>query len=361
MAWIIRSPAEISGRLRGAFRQYLPGTDTALKNNVLTVIVKVLALLAHEFELRMAALSRQMFLTTATDLRWVRLHASEIGIYQRQPSAAAGLVTGSGAAQAVYPAGIRLVSGDMTYLTTAPALSGADGSLSFAVACEIKGVAGNREAGGLLGLADPALHPSLSLEWTVGAGGLGGGADVEGIEELRARALARKRNPPGGGTLTDYERMATDVPGVLKAWAYRPQNAPGMLVVYFLFAGRAGSIPQPSDVAVVQAAIDARRMIRLDDSVAVAPIARPVNVTIGGLQSDTDEIRAAIAAGIAAMYVARCRPGYPDDSFTLPISWISEVISGVAGEERHRLVAPSADIVLTSGQFPVNGTIAYVA
>jgi len=361
MAWPIRSAADISARLRGAFRRYLPGTDTALKNNLVTVIVKVVALIAHEFELRMAALSKQFFLTTATDLRWIRLHASEIGIYQKPASAATGVITGSAGALTTYPAGIHFVSGSTVYVSTAATTSGADGALALPVVSEEKGISGNRDSGGLLSLADPALYPDLGTEWVVDEAGLGGGADVEDKESLRSRALARKRNPPGGGTLTDYERIATDVSGVIKAWAFRPQNAPGMLVLYFLFAGRTHSIPENSDVAVVQAAIDVKRLIRVDDSVAVAPIARAIDVTISGLDDDTPEIRAAIASGVAAMYIARCRPGLPGNSFILPRGWISEVISGVSGEDRHTLVEPAADITLTSGQFPVNGIFTYVA
>jgi uncharacterized phage protein gp47/JayE len=361
MAWQIRSLDEISARLRGSFRQYLPGTDTSLKNNLVTVIAKVVSGLTHEFELRMGALARQILLSTATDERWVRLHASEVGIYPKPASSATGAIGGTGAAVTTYPSGIRFVSGNVTFVSTAGATSAADGTMTLSVTSESKGAAANRDAGGLLTLADPGLYPSLGATWTVGGAGIGGGADAESIESLRSRGVARKRNPPGGGTLTDYERIAMEVPGVLKAWAFRPQNAPGMLVVYFLFSGRTNSIPQASDVAVVQAAIDAKRLIRVDDSVAVAPVARVVDVTVSGLSEDTDEVRAAIEAGIAAMYIARCRPGLTGDPFVLPKSWISEVISGVSGEDRHTLVAPAGDITLTAGQFPVNGTFSYVA
>jgi uncharacterized phage protein gp47/JayE len=119
------------------------------------------------------------------------------------------------------------------------------------------------------------------------------------------------------------------------------------------------SIPQPSDVVAVQAAIDAQRLIRVDDSVAVAPTARPINLTVSGLSSDTPEIRAAIEAAIRAMFVARCRPGISGNTFTVSASWINEAISTTSGEDRHVLVAPVADIVLTSGRFPVLGTMTY--
>lgn len=358
MAWNIRSLTEASARIRGAFRQYLPGTDSALPNNFVTIIGKVMAGLAHEFELRIAYLVKQMFITTATG-KFLELLCSDVGIYRKQASSASGLVSGTGVPLTTYPAGVRLISGNVTYLSTSPATAAADGSLTFSVTSETKGAAANRDASGILSLADPVLYPSLGTTWTVGPGGLGGGADIELDDSLRARGLQRKRNPPGGGTLTDYERIVLAVPGVKAAWAFRGTLAPGSLFVFFLFEGRTGFIPLPSDVAVVQAAIDAKRLIRVDDSVAVAPTALTVNVTIHDLSADTPEIRAAIAAAIPNMFLTRCRPGIVGNAFTVSRSWIDEAISSVPGEDRHELVQPAADITLTNGQFPVLGMIDY--
>ncbi len=357
MAWSIRSLDDASAAIRGAFRRWLPGSDTALKNNFVTVVVKVLAGIAHEFELRMGYLARQMFLTSATG-KFLELHCADVGIYRKQASAAAGRAAGTAAASTAYPAGIRFVSGNVTYVSTAAATSGADGSLTLAVIAETKGSHTNRDGGGLLSLADPGLYPDLSSTFEVDADGLGGGADIETNESLKARGLQRKRNPPGAGTLSDYEREVRAVAGVTQAWAFRGAN-PGDVFVYFLFEGRPGFIPEASDVTVVQAALDARRLIRSDASEVVAPTAHPVDVTISGLSQDTPEIRTAIEAAIANVYLTKCRPGIAGNSFTLSRSWIGEAISEVIGEERHVLVAPAADIVLTGGEFPTPGTYSY--
>jgi uncharacterized phage protein gp47/JayE len=358
MAWQIRSLSEASVRIRGAFRQYMPGTDSALANNFVTVVGKVIAGLAHEFELRMGYLARQLFIFTA-DGQFLALHCADIGVYRKQASAASGFIAGTGAALAVYPAGVRFVSGNIIYTSTAPATADASGALTVPVTSETRGAAANRDDGGLLALADPILYPDLSGSWTVTAAGLGGGADTENDESLRARGLQRKRNPPGGGTLDDYERIARDVPGVVAAWAFRGSNSIGSVFVYFLFSGRANLIPEPSDVAVIQSAIDAKRLIRVDDSVAVAPVPHPINITISGLSADTPDVRASISAAISAMFVARCRPGIAGNTFTLWREWISEAISGVAGEDHHELVTPAANIVLTGGEFPTLGTVTY--
>lgn len=357
MAWSIRSLDDASAAIRGSFRRWLPGSDTALKNNFVTVVAKVLAGISHEFELRMGYLARQMFLTSATG-KFLELHCSDVGIFRKPASAAAGIASGTAAVSTAYPAGIRFVSGNVTYVSTAAANSGADGSLVLSIKAETKGSHTNRDGGGLLSLADPGLYPDLSTMFEVNADGLGGGADIETNDSLKARGLQRKRNPPGAGTLSDYEREVRAVSGVKQAWAFRGQN-PGDVFVYFLFEGRPGYIPEPSDVTVVQAAIDAKRLIRSDASEAVAPTAHSVDVTISGLSPDNEEIRAAIEAAIADIYLTKCRPGIAGNTFTLSRSWIGEAISGVTGEESHVLVAPAADIVLTGGQFPTPGTYSY--
>ncbi|MBX5112679.1 baseplate J/gp47 family protein [Rhizobium lentis] len=360
MAWQIRSLTEASARVRGAFRQYLPGTDTALKNNFVTVTAKVLAALAHEFELRMAYLSKQLFARTA-EKQFLVQHAAEFGIYRKPASAAQGVIIGSGTANVTYPAGIRFASGSITYLSSAPASADPLGALSLNVVAESSGAATNRDADGAMALSDPVLWPDLAAAWVVGPAGIGGGADNESDDSLRARTLYRKANPPGGGKLTDYEAISLDVSGVVKAWAFRQPLAPGFIAVYFLFNGRPNLIPTAGDVLIVQAAIDAKRLIRIDDSVAVAPTPAPLALTIDGLASDSQTVRDAIAAAVTEMLFERSRPGIPGDTFTLSRSWISEAISGVTGEDRHVLAWPLDDVTYTNGQYPVLGTITYGA
>ncbi|WP_054308912.1 baseplate J/gp47 family protein [Mesorhizobium sp. 1M-11] len=266
MAFPLRSLDEISRTVRGAFRQYMPGTDASLRINITYVIAKAISLLAREYELRFGWLHRNMFLWSADNAEWVSLLAADIGIWTKPASAASGVVTGTGAANQVYPAGIRFSSGGQTFVTTAAVTADDAGALAFPVLCEQTGASTNRDVGAVLMLADPSLEPTLSQEFTVATGGLGGGADAETLEALRSRALQRKRNPPRAGALSDYEEIALSVAGVVKAWAFRVPASPGAVTVLFLFAGRANSIPLAGDVAAVQAAIDARRLIRVDAS-----------------------------------------------------------------------------------------------
>lgn len=362
MAFSVRSLDQISTLVRGAIRQYLPGTDASLKQNVLRVIGKVITLLAHEYELRLAWLFNQLFLSTATSEALIRLHAAEYRILRKPAAPAVGMVTGVGQAHSTYPSGIRYISGNVTYLTTEAFTANAFGAFAAPVRAEVSGFATNRDAGAELLLSDAALNPTLADRVTVAAGGLGGGADIEGLEDLRARALKRKSSPPQGGALADYEAWALEVPGVVTAWAANYANGFGHVGCWVLFDGRPNGIPTEADLALVDAYIEGKRLVRARYTTA-APIAKPVNLTIA-LSPDSVAMRTAVTTALAAFFDAtrsdtRLRPGLPDDPFTLPVAWISEVISAVPGENRHVLATPATGPVFQPGELPVLGTITW--
>lgn len=362
MAYPIRSLDEISKSVRGALRQYLPGTDASLKQNVLTVIGKVVALLAHEYELRLEWIYRQIFLSTATSPSIIRTHAAEYGIFQKPASAASGLVVGEGAPHATYPAGVRYISGDVTYVTTESFTANAVGAFTVAVTSETAGVGTNRDAGAVLLLADAGLYPTLSEEVTVDDSGLGGGADIEDMEALRVRALKRKAAPAQGGALTDYERWALEVPGVANCWAAQFANGFGTIGTWILFEGRPNGIPTEADLAAVDAYIFDKRLVRAR-FFAMAPMPVPVDLEIR-LVRDTAVNRTAVTERLAAFFDAtardsRLRPGLPDDPFSLPLAWISEVISTTEGETSHTLIEPTVDLQFQPGELPVLGTITW--
>jgi uncharacterized phage protein gp47/JayE len=358
MTFIPRSITAIAQAIRGDLRRELPGTDAMVWPNTLSVFSKVVAMANHLIEQRMAWVFRQIFASTA-DRQHLERHAYEFGLARRAAAAATGTILTTGTPGAVYAAGITYISGSQSYRTSSEARASENGDLFLRVHATSAGAATNRDAGTTLTLLDGGLFPSLAASGTVTSAGLGGGADVEADEDLRRRVLDRKRRPPQGGAVSDYEQFALSVPGVMKAWAWSFANGPGTVGVWFLFAGRPNGIPSVADVLAVAEDLEARRMIRVSLSVA-APIPSPVNVTISGLSRDTIETRAAIEASITEMLYDRARPGVAAEAFVLSRSWISEAISQAIGEDRHVLAAPLVDVVFTGGEYPVLGTVDYV-
>lgn len=357
MGFAARSLDTISKAIRGDLRREMPGTDATVWPNTLAVFSKVVAMAAHLVELRMAWIYSQIFASTAT-VEHLERHAYEYGLARKGASRSAGTISTSGAANAVYPAGIAYLSGSDIFVTAGDARVDGSGNVTLPVMSQAAGASQNRDAGDTLTLADPALYPTLAAQGTVDAGGLGGGADIEDDESLRARVLDRKRRPPQGGAESDYEQFAMAVPGVKKAWAHRFANGDGTVGIWVLFEGRENFIPTDADIAAVQAEIDLRRMIRVS-AIVSAPIPYPVNITISGLSQDSASTRAAIAASLAAMFDERCEPGVAVQPFWLSRSWISQAISEAIGEDRHVLVTPAVDIMLQDGEIPVVGEISY--
>lgn len=356
--FIPRTLDAISRAIRGDLRRELPGTDAMVWPNTLSVFSKVVAMAVQLVEYRAEYIYRQIFASTA-DRRHLERQAYEFGMARKPASPSIGSITTTGTPGAVYPAGIAYLSGSDLFRTSSEARAPDNGVIVFLVHSDGTGAAMNRAPTDTLNLADIALYPTLGAQAVVATDGLGGGADVEDDESLRARVLDRKRRPPQGGAYSDYEQFALAVPGVIKAWAWPFADGPGTVGVWFLFAGRPDLIPTAPDILAVREELESRRLIRAGLSVS-APLPVPVDVVISGLGRDTVETRADIEASLGRMFFDRAKPGVATEAFVLSRSWIAEAISQAIGEERHVLASPLADPIFTDGQYPILGQVSYV-
>jgi uncharacterized phage protein gp47/JayE len=115
-------------------------------------------------------------------------------------------------------------------------------------------------------------------------------------------------------------------------------------------------IPQPADVAAVQAYIDAldRRPVTAVAEV-LAPTAKPLNVTIGNLMPNTLEVQNAITAELADLIRRERVPGG-----TIYLSTIWEAVAIATGERSHRILAPTADVTQAAGEIATFGNVTFV-
>lgn len=361
MTFAVPKLADLSQRARLLIANATEGATIDLWPNLFPILAKILGLLGKEWHLRLAFLHKQLFASTA-DETWLVRHGFELGITRIPAKVATGFATVPCPSGTVVPYGITFRRADGALFRTRTSAIGTGAGTSLELEAIEAGAAGNTDAGQALSLMDTGLVVGLGDTATVSSGGLGGGANVEDKEAFRQRILDRKRNPPQGGSATDWIRWTKESSGAItRVFVDSFIGDSREVWISFLRSDRSNGIPTPSDVAAVQAYVEdpIRRPVTARVSV-VAPDPQTVDITIAGLSPDTPAIRAAIAAELDAMFADRVAPATPSQSFTLWRAWISEAISRATGETKHTLAAPASDLTYsTGGHLPVRGTISY--
>ncbi len=354
----------ISTSAASAIATRLPGADATPPRSVLGVLAKVLSGAVDGLYGAILQVAQQIVYDTATSdflARWAAIW----GKTREAPIAATGGVTftGSAAAGTLVPEGTVLSRSDGLQYVLAAAVELAGGTGSGTVTCTSAGAVTNTPAGGALTLASPPA--GIASTATVGSAGLGGGADLESDASLLARLLLRIRQTPQGGSGSDYEEWALDVNAVTRAWVFQWWQGTGTVGVTVMMDGRANPIPLPSDIAVVQAAINTARPVAAPNFV-FAPTAVPLNFTIH-LNPDSAAIRAAVEAQLASLIANQCTPGgtflvngVPTAGGLLYYSHITAAIAAAAGEVDFTLESPTANVQMPAGSITTMGGVTWV-
>jgi uncharacterized phage protein gp47/JayE len=347
---------ELRDRIRRDFNARLPGADALLRQSNLRVIADVLAGLSTLHYGYQEWLSRQLFPDTCEGPfleRW----ASIWGLTRLPATAAIGSLAVLGTGGAVVPAGAEFQRVDgVRYRTADGATLATDGTATVAVEAETLGTMGDAVTG--TQVTTVTALPGIVAQATVAAPGLAGGADEETDAMLRTRLLARIQTPPHGGAASDYVDWTLEVPGVTRVWVEPLEQGSGTVVVRFAMDDAAhapNGIPTQADVDIVQAHLDEVRPVTAE-VFAVAPIARPVDITIATLTPDVPDVRTAVEAELRDTFYRNGTPGA-----VLYISWLWEAVSLASGERHHRITVPTGDVQLAAGELPVLGTVTYVA
>lgn len=343
----------IDDRIKSDINARLPGADARLRRSFLGVLARVQAGVAHGLYGYQAYIARQAIVDTA-DTDGIEAWGRVWGILRKLATRSTGniSVTGTNGATIAVDVEIQRADGTVFKVTTGATISG--GVATVAVQAVSAGDAGNTDAAATASFISPIS--GVNSACVVAAGGLTGGTDDEADPLYKARILARIQNPPHGGSKTDYEAWALEVPGVTRAWVYPLELGAGTVSVRFMMdATYSDGIPLSGDVATVQAYIDdpLRRPVTADVTV-VAPVAEALDVTISNLTLDTAATRSAIEEELADMIARAGKPGG-----TIPISKIWEAVSLATGEESHTITVPTGDVTHTTGKIPVLGAVTY--
>ncbi|MGV2980686.1 baseplate J/gp47 family protein [Camelimonas sp. ID_303_24] len=356
MPFAIPSLLDKSRAVWGYIRARLPGADGEIWPNNLRIIGKVISMAVHDVDLRAEYLFRQIFTSTA-ERAYLDLHAYEVGLVRRPAAQATGNVIMAATPGVTFAAGIRLVRNDgVFFVTTAPATA-VGNSVTLAVQAEDAGADGNTPAAAAMRVA--ASVPDLADSGEVGPAGLGAGADGELDDLLRGRILYRKRNRTRGGNDNDYKEWATEVPGIARAFVRGWMPGAGAVSVYPILTGSgSAAIPTVPDLEAVAAHIETKRPATATVYVLQAT-ARVIDVSVH-IRPDTTAIRAEVVAELQDMFDERAVVALPSDGDRFDVEWISAAIQSAIGLDSHDLIAPAADIMLTTGQYPVLGSVTWM-
>lgn len=297
---------------------------------------------------------RQIIPTTESDDQTIIETAQFEGVIRKQATYAAGPATLNGTVP--VPVGTVLQHKDgRQYAVTSSAAPGG-GSVAVQVQAVEVGAAGNLTAGETLTLVTPV--PGLQPNGL--SGDISGGADIEPIDQLLERLLFRKRNPPMGGTVTDYVAWMREVPGVTRAWAYDAWQGGGTVGIGWVYDDRVDIVPTPTDEAQM---LD--YLFRHPDPATGVDVGRPGGIEpipVGPLLKVTDliisptpdspEIRAAIEANLNG-YERTLQPGE-----TLLLTKVQTAIGSAPGVKDYDLDL-AADVPAATDELNIIGVITW--
>lgn len=342
--------SQLIERGRADIESRLPGADTRLRHSLLDVLTRTHAGTASGLYGYIDWIAQQIPFDTAEGeilARW----ASIWGVQRKAAVSATGAVRFTGTNGSAIPAAVELtrIDGGVYRTTAAGVITG--GEAIVAVESIDGGPAADMAEDGTLTLNSAVVGVNAVV--TVEAPGLTGGAVEESDDDLRARFLQRVRQPPEGGSLSDYERWALELPEVTRAWPYPAWMGVGTVGVTFVLDDREDIFPDADDLLAMEAHLDMRKPVTAE-LVVFAPVARPVDMIIR-LTPNTEIVQQAVLAELDDLFARDVVPGG-----RLRLSRIREAISLAQGETFHDLELPSVDPVSGPGEMLTLGEVEFI-
>ncbi|MSU98476.1 baseplate J/gp47 family protein [Pseudomonas mandelii] len=312
----------------------LAGTSALLRSDA-EVLARVLAAASYGRYGHQAYVAEQILPDTADEETLRRMARVRLKRDQLPAVAAKGPASFSGAVGAVLDAGtvLQREDGQRFRVALPVTLSGLSGVATLEAVDA--GQLGNTPAGMTLRTVSPVL--GVADTFTVQAPGITAGTEQESLETLRSRVIRSYKVVAHGGSKSDYETWALEVPGVTRAWVRRHWMGPGSVAVFVVRDGDLDPIPSAEALAQVYDYIENERPVTAELAV-LAPVEKPVQYDIK-LTPDSGATRAAVEAALVDLHQRES-----DLGVSLLLSHIREAISGASGEKDHTLYAPLADV-----------------
>ncbi len=342
-------------RIRGDLRGRLEIAGPLLRRAMADVLGAVWGGTVHMLHGFLQWLALQLFVDTAEREFLLRI-ASVYGITPVAAQSAGGNVTATGTNGSPILAGtiLRLDAATSYRVTTGQTITA--GTATLAVVATLAGATANLPAGASLTFESPV--PGVNATVIVAAGGITGGVEEEGTEEVRDRLRLRLQEPPQGGADQDYKAWVLAVPGVTRDWVFPHELGLGTVVVRFVLDGQPNILPDAAAVAAAQAALAAQRPITAAVT-AAAPTQLAVAFSIHVVPDNADT-RAAVTAELGDLFRRVAEPGDGVGRGKILMSQIRTAVGISEGVTDYTVTLPPADVIPGVGQLPVIGVISWV-
>lgn len=294
---------------------------------------------------------------------------------------ATGMVlTVSGATQTDYNGAVTITvtaENEFTYslgaatpaspATGSPIISGDWGNID--VTSTTTGPLDNVDAGQSLTVA--SAPAGLDSNAIVTFGGLGGGADIEGIEAFRARILEALGTDFGVFSAAEIKIVAKQITGVTRVWVREAELFTtealdvyeGQVKIAFVRDGDENIFPSGSEVAAVKNhIIDTIKPAHVadEDVIVLAPTPLSVDFVFSSIVPDTASMRSAIRASLEQFFSESVDFGrdIDEDAYRCAIrdAWDTERRQGLRS---FSLTSPSGTVSVGANELPILGSITW--
>jgi uncharacterized phage protein gp47/JayE len=370
------SLGDLWNRIGALWRATFPGADTNLRNSPDRAFVGMIARSTDEDLSFLDWMVLQLFPFSAV-AEYLERWAAWKNLQRKKATAGQGTIFFTGATPgetAVAGTQLQTSNGGTTVQLVADATAAGDGTVTATAVATAGGSLSNIGTGQVLTfVGTPSGFPDTGTVATAFAGG----ADPETDPQLRLRTARAYAQPSFGGNQHDWQNAALAVAGVTRAFTAPATPTPGAVTIYPLLDSiRANGIPVGTDAwfrpgtgpsAGTGGAGD--QLVVLTALLGPRPICANLYVTALGSQAvnwtlanlviggggDLATVKAAIAASIAALLLAKATPGG-----TIWREWIDNAIANTAGVVSYDLTVPSGDITPAAGSIAVPGAGTYV-
>lgn len=191
---------------------------------------------------------------------------------------------------------------------------------------------------------------------------ISGGADDEAFEEWKKRVVYRYQNPITYFNEANVINAVLSIAGNTRCWVKKCTPIVGQATIYFVRDNDANILPDASEIAKAKDAIVALRTVKDSDSdiFVYAPTANVVNFNISDVSPDTPTMKTAIKNSIEQLFA---------DKVNLETNLTLDMIKSAIGNsfdlesgaeiQNYTLNTPSTDIVCSTGELAVLGTITF--